>query len=46
MDIGRSLVRCEDCFQTIPDKRRSAYPGVRKCVSCQEASEKDAMERF
>ena len=32
---GRS--HCEECEAPIPDARRSALPGVRLCVACQEA---------
>ena len=32
---GESLERCEDCDESIPEARRRAVPGVRRCVSCQ-----------
>lgn len=36
---GASLERCEECGATIPEARRKAVPGVRRCVACQ--SEQD-----
>ncbi|ADU69576.1 TraR/DksA family transcriptional regulator [Pantoea sp. At-9b] len=30
---------CEDCDAPIPKKRRRAYLGVTRCVSCQEIEE-------
>lgn len=36
---GPGLARCEECDATIPAARRKAVPGVRLCVSCQEARE-------
>ena len=32
---GESLTHCEDCGAEIPEKRRRAVPGVRRCVTCQ-----------
>ncbi len=40
---GESLVDCEDCGEPIPEARRRALPGVRRCVPCQsEADRLDA----
>ncbi len=39
-----SRTECEDCGEAIPEARRVAVPGVRRCVPCQEAH--DADERF
>ena len=39
---GESLKRCEECDAKIPEGRRKALPGVRLCVSCQEAHDADA----
>jgi phage/conjugal plasmid C-4 type zinc finger TraR family protein len=36
---GESLEYCEDCGRPIPDARREAVPGVRKCIHCQQNSE-------
>lgn len=37
---GESRGRCEQCGKTIPEARRKAMPGVRLCISCQEAEDK------
>ncbi len=42
MPQGESLERCEDCDEPIPEARRQAVPGVRRCVGCQ--AELDALE--
>lgn len=34
---GPGLTHCEECEAAIPQARRKAVPGVRLCVSCQEA---------
>ena len=36
---GESLAECEDCTTSIPEARRMAVPGVRRCVACQEAED-------
>lgn len=36
---GPGLTRCEECDAPIPPARRQAVPGVRLCVSCQEAAD-------
>ena len=41
---GTGLTHCEDCEVEIPAGRRQAVPGVRRCVTCQEAH--DAEGRF
>jgi phage/conjugal plasmid C-4 type zinc finger TraR family protein len=38
---GPSLKHCEECETKIPEARRKAVPGVRLCVSCQEAHDKE-----
>jgi phage/conjugal plasmid C-4 type zinc finger TraR family protein len=38
---GESLRRCEECDAEIPEARRKALPGVRLCVSCQEALDRE-----
>jgi len=37
---GPGLERCEECDAEIPAARRKAVPGVRLCVSCQDARDK------
>lgn len=36
---GESLTHCEECGESIPEARRTALPGVRKCIECQEAED-------
>ena len=38
---GPSLSHCEECDKPIPLARQKAVPGVRLCVSCQEAADHD-----
>ena len=40
---GESLRHCEACGDEIPEPRRRAVPGVRRCVRCQ--SEDDERNR-
>lgn len=39
---GASLTHCEECGTPIPEARRKALPGVRLCVACQEALDREA----
>ena len=39
---GPGLSHCEECDAPIPAARRKAVPGVRLCVACQEAHDRDA----
>ncbi|MGA7438621.1 MAG: DksA/TraR family C4-type zinc finger protein [Luteibacter sp.] len=41
MTKGPGLERCEECDKPIPEARRKAVPGVRLCVTCQEAADRD-----
>jgi phage/conjugal plasmid C-4 type zinc finger TraR family protein len=41
---GASLTHCENCGAGIPEARRSAIPGVRLCVPCQEADDRDVAQ--
>ena len=38
---GDSLLNCEECDATIPAARRKAVPGVRLCITCQDAADKE-----
>lgn len=38
---GEGLTECEDCGGTIPEARRRAVPGVRRCVPCQQLDDAD-----
>lgn len=37
---GESAVHCEECDNAIPEARRKAIPGVKLCIACQSALEK------
>ncbi|MCE7032960.1 DksA/TraR family C4-type zinc finger protein [Lysobacter sp. GX 14042] len=39
---GPGLARCEECDTEIPRARRDAVPGVRLCIACQEAADREA----
>ena len=42
---GESLRNCEECGEEIPEARRRAVPGVRRCVPCQAEVDKLHVER-
>jgi len=37
---GDSATECDECGAPIPEARRKAIPGVRLCIECQSALEK------
>jgi len=39
---GESLAHCEHCGAPIPAARRAAMAGVRLCVPCQEARDRES----
>ena len=39
---GPGLERCGECGASIPEARRKAIAGVRLCVACQEAYDREA----
>jgi phage/conjugal plasmid C-4 type zinc finger TraR family protein len=39
---GPSLTHCTECGSEIPEARRAAVRGVRLCVSCQDARDREA----
>lgn len=41
---GESLSHCEDCGEPIPEARRRALPGVRRCIACQEAEDAERQD--
>jgi len=41
LPTGPGLDRCEECEAPIPEARRKAIPGVRLCVPCQEAEDRE-----
>jgi phage/conjugal plasmid C-4 type zinc finger TraR family protein len=42
---GPSLTHCAECGNEIPQARREAIQGVRLCLSCQEARDRE-LEQF
>jgi phage/conjugal plasmid C-4 type zinc finger TraR family protein len=38
---GPSATHCQRCAEPIAEARRVALPGVRLCVACQEAADKE-----
>lgn len=34
--VGESLTHCADCGEEIPPARRTALPGVKLCIDCQQ----------
>jgi phage/conjugal plasmid C-4 type zinc finger TraR family protein len=41
---GPGLAECADCGAAIPDARRAAIPGVRLCVACQDAVDRETAQ--
>lgn len=41
LGAGPGLERCEECDAPIPPARRQAVPGVRLCVACQVAADRE-----
>ena len=39
LPVGPSLAHCEECDAPIPEARRKAVPGVRLCITCQQAAD-------
>ena len=39
LGTGTSLHQCEECGASIPEARRLAVAGVRRCIECQGATE-------
>ena len=39
---GPSLSHCAECGGGIPEARRKALPGVRLCLACQDAADREA----
>jgi phage/conjugal plasmid C-4 type zinc finger TraR family protein len=38
---GQGLQHCAECGADIPEARRNAIPGVRLCLACQEADDRN-----
>ena len=41
LPTGESLSHCAECEAPIPEARRQAVPGVRLCVNCQAAHDRE-----
>jgi phage/conjugal plasmid C-4 type zinc finger TraR family protein len=41
---GPGLTHCAECGNEIPEARRQAIPGVRLCLPCQEAADREATQ--
>jgi len=41
---GESLTHCEDCGEEIPEARRRAVSGVRRCVACQSEADRQYVD--
>jgi phage/conjugal plasmid C-4 type zinc finger TraR family protein len=41
---GPSLSHCAECGSEIPQARRDAVTGVRLCISCQEAQDRELVK--
>jgi phage/conjugal plasmid C-4 type zinc finger TraR family protein len=39
LPVGESLSHCAECGAEIPEARRQALPGVRRCVECQQVAD-------
>jgi phage/conjugal plasmid C-4 type zinc finger TraR family protein len=44
LPTGPSLSHCAECGAEIPEARRNAIAGVRLCVVCQEAEDREAAQ--
>jgi phage/conjugal plasmid C-4 type zinc finger TraR family protein len=44
LPTGPSLETCASCGASIPEARRLAIPGVRLCVACQEAEDRETVQ--
>jgi phage/conjugal plasmid C-4 type zinc finger TraR family protein len=41
---GTALAACAKCGDAIPEARRRAIPGVRLCLTCQQAEDRAAVQ--
>jgi len=44
MPQGPGATHCVSCGTAIPEARRIAVPGVRLCITCQEADDRESMQ--
>jgi phage/conjugal plasmid C-4 type zinc finger TraR family protein len=40
LPTGPSLTHCEECGEAIPEARQQAVEGVRLCIACQDAADR------
>ena len=40
-----SLSHCEECGEAIPEARRRAVPGVKRCIQCQVEADQAQVQR-
>jgi phage/conjugal plasmid C-4 type zinc finger TraR family protein len=40
---GESAPFCDECGEPIPERRRQALPGVRTCIVCQAARDREVV---
>lgn len=45
MPAGEGTDHCQDCGETIPERRRHALPGVRTCTTCQSLRDAQPVNR-
>ncbi|NJO13339.1 MAG: DksA/TraR family C4-type zinc finger protein [Gammaproteobacteria bacterium] len=43
---GPGASHCVECGAEIPSARRQAIPGVRLCIACQQAHDREAADQF
>ncbi|WP_172329537.1 DksA/TraR family C4-type zinc finger protein [Mangrovicoccus sp. HB161399] len=43
--VGDSLAECAECGEPIPEKRRTAIPGVKLCIECQSDRDRRPVQR-
>jgi len=41
---GESLTHCEDCGEKIPEARRQAIAGARRCMTCQSEADRQYVD--
>jgi phage/conjugal plasmid C-4 type zinc finger TraR family protein len=44
LPTGPSLANCAECHTEIPEARQRAIPGVRLCIACQEALDRESSQ--
>ena len=44
LPTGPGLTHCAQCAEAIPEARQRAIPGVRLCIACQDANDRDTAQ--